>query len=141
MFRHGLGWLFGSRLVVLEHRGRTTGLPRHVVLEVIASEPGRLTVVSGYGSRSQWYRNILADPHVRVWTGRTLAAQALASAMPAAEAVAMLEDYRDRHRRAARALGKVLSIPDLVDARPFSPDIVDRLPLVCVALEPASSGS
>jgi hypothetical protein len=35
LYRHGLGWLFGSRLLMLEHVGRKSGQPRYVVLEVI----------------------------------------------------------------------------------------------------------
>ena len=51
LYRLGLGPLLGTRLVQLEHRGRTTGLPRLVVLEVVAIEAGAPVVVSGFGER------------------------------------------------------------------------------------------
>jgi hypothetical protein len=34
-YRAGLGLVFGSRLLMLEHRGRVSGLSRYVVLEVV----------------------------------------------------------------------------------------------------------
>jgi hypothetical protein len=43
IFRARLGFLFGTRLLMLEHIGRKTGLPREVVLEVFDhSTPGHL---------------------------------------------------------------------------------------------------
>ncbi|MDG4803790.1 nitroreductase family deazaflavin-dependent oxidoreductase [Micromonospora sp. WMMD980] len=69
LYRNGLGRLLGRRLMMLEHRGRRSGLPRYVVLEVVDREPGALFLASGYGPASQWFRNVRADPAVRVWTG------------------------------------------------------------------------
>ncbi len=58
-FTHAPGW------VLLTTRGRTTGLDREVLLpcERTAEE---LIVISTYGWRSNWIRNIRKDPHVRV---------------------------------------------------------------------------
>ncbi|MGH3626024.1 MAG: hypothetical protein ACRDRL_01055, partial [Sciscionella sp.] len=36
LYRARLGFLFGTRLLMLEHIGRTTGERRYVVLEVVA---------------------------------------------------------------------------------------------------------
>ncbi|MEV0085192.1 hypothetical protein [Saccharopolyspora sp. NPDC050642] len=38
LYRWGLGWLFGSRLVLVNHVGRVTGKPRQVVLEVVSRD-------------------------------------------------------------------------------------------------------
>ena len=35
LYRVGLGFLFGTRLLMLEHVGRRTGARRYVVLEVV----------------------------------------------------------------------------------------------------------
>lgn len=134
LYRYGFGWLLGRRFAMLQHRGRVSGLARQVVLEVLTHRPGHLTVVSGYGTRAQWYRNILADPQVRVWTGRLRGVAAVATPLPADEALAVLEEYRRRHPRATRALGRLLGIPDLTTTGPLPRDLPGRLPLVDVAL-------
>lgn len=40
LFRARLGFLLGSRLLMLEHLGRKSGGRRHVVLEVVTRAPG-----------------------------------------------------------------------------------------------------
>ena len=136
LFRHGLGRLLGPRVVMLEHRGRRTGQARYVVLEVVDRQPGHVRVVSGYGTRSQWYRNVMADPHVKIWTGRLAGSPALATALPAADTRQVLEDYRRRNARAARALGRTLAIDDLARGGPLPDTVAERLPIVDLALSP-----
>jgi deazaflavin-dependent oxidoreductase (nitroreductase family) len=48
--------------------GRLSGRRRFVVLEVVG-HPARDTylVVSGFGGRAQWFRNIQVNPHVRLY--------------------------------------------------------------------------
>jgi deazaflavin-dependent oxidoreductase (nitroreductase family) len=71
VYRIGLGGLLGRRFLQLVHRGRKSGLERRVVLEVIRYEadPPSATVLSGWGERSQWFRNIRANAPVAVWIG------------------------------------------------------------------------
>lgn len=120
----------GRRLVMVEHRGRVSGLRRYVVLEVLEHDPTGLVVVSGYGRGAQWYRNVVAHPGVRVWTGFRRRTPAQATAVPAAEVPRRLDAYRSRHRRAAKALGRTLAIPDLGGDGPLPTDVGARLPLV-----------
>jgi hypothetical protein len=71
LYRARLGFLLGPRLLMLEHTGRKSGARRHVVLEVVGHpQPGSYVVVSGFGDRAQWFRNVRADPRVRVFAGR-----------------------------------------------------------------------
>lgn len=70
LYRAGFGFLLGRRLTMLEHRGRISGLPRYVVLEVLERDDDGLVVVSGYGDRAQWYRNVLAHPGGACGCGR-----------------------------------------------------------------------
>ncbi|MBP2352627.1 deazaflavin-dependent oxidoreductase (nitroreductase family) [Kribbella aluminosa] len=130
MFRAGLGFVFGRRLVMLEHLGRTSGLRRYVVLEVLEHDAHGLVIVSGYGRGAQWYRNVLAQPGVRVWTGRRRGVRATAELVPSEEVPALFEQYRGRHRRAAKALGRMLELPDLAGAGPVRADVGARLPLL-----------
>jgi deazaflavin-dependent oxidoreductase (nitroreductase family) len=66
LWRMGLGWLFRALpMLVLTTRGKKSGHPRHVMIEC-SSINGKIYVTPGWGKRTQWYRNIAADPHVTV---------------------------------------------------------------------------
>ncbi|GAB3229055.1 nitroreductase family deazaflavin-dependent oxidoreductase [Micromonospora halotolerans] len=135
LYRHGLGRFLGRRLMMLEHRGRRSGLARYVVLEVVDRAPGVLFLASGYGRDSQWFRNVRADPDVRVWNGPDRGVRARATVLTGDEVRRRLESYRQRHRRAAAALGRTLGIPELVGAGPLPADVDRRLPLVRLDLD------
>lgn len=108
LFRAGLGFLFGGRLILLEHIGRTSGLTRYVVLEVVARPaPGSFVVASGFGTRAQWYQNVVAHPTVRVrWSARPAAA-AVATPVAAADAASIIAAYAEQHPRAWARLSPV----------------------------------
>jgi len=118
LYRAGLGFLFGSRTLMLEHVGRKSGAKRYVVLEVVGHPAADTYVVaSGFGERAQWFRNLMDNPRARVsvsWHGpRT----AMARRLPTADADAVLADYVRRHPRAwtrfknilENTLGKAIS--------------------------------
>ena len=68
------GTPFGGYFVMIRTRGRKTGAIRDVPLGYGISD-GCAYVMAGFGRRTQWLRNIEADPHVEVWLpGRTFAA-------------------------------------------------------------------
>lgn len=71
LYQFGLGWLFGHRFLMLTHRGRKSGRPYQTVLEVVHYDPEtrESIVVSGWGTRADWYRNIRANPPIAVATG------------------------------------------------------------------------
>ena len=109
MYRARLGFMFGSRLLLLEHIGRRTGARRFVVLEVVGHPtPDTYVVASGFGSRSQWYRNVAANPHVRVSVAHPSAVPAEARVLEPKQAHSVLRAYVDRHPRAWSALKPVL---------------------------------
>lgn len=112
LYRLGLGGLLGGRFVLINHVGRTTGLARQVVVEVVGTDPtaAAIFVVSGWGSTSQWYQNLLATPDVTVQRGRrTIPVTAVP--VDADEGMRVLLRYRDDHPRATRALGRILGLP------------------------------
>jgi deazaflavin-dependent oxidoreductase (nitroreductase family) len=70
IYRTRLGFLFGSRILKLQHVGRKTAARRYVVLEVIDHPtPQTYVVASGFGKRSDWFRNLEVNGHARVYTG------------------------------------------------------------------------
>ena len=72
LYRLGLGVLFGKQFLLLNHVGRKTGKPRQAVLEVVHTnkETGAYVVASGFGEKSDWYRNIMSHPDVTIQVGR-----------------------------------------------------------------------
>jgi len=67
-----LGWIFGHRFLLLTHRGRKSGLIHQTPLEVIHYERATRTstVISAWGEKSDWYRNIQKSPALQIQTGR-----------------------------------------------------------------------
>lgn len=109
LYRARLGGLLGQRLLMLEHIGRRTGARRRVVLEVIDHTVGHSYVVaSGFGERAQWFRNVRANPRVRVYAGSSVAIPATARVLEQAEADRVLGHYIERHPRAWEKFSAVL---------------------------------
>ena len=67
LWRLGLGPLMGKIMVLMTTTGRKSGLPRRTLTEYHRLN-GKKYAPSGFGSRSQWYKNIEADPHVTIQT-------------------------------------------------------------------------
>lgn len=105
LYRLGLGGLLGRRFVLLEHRGRRSGRWHRTVLEVIGEQrrQGVVYVVSAWGERADWLRNLRRHPRVRVQIGWQRA-QARAEPMEPSVGAIVLRDYAARHPTAAREL-------------------------------------
>ena len=108
-YRARFGALFGSRLVMLEHTGRTSGRRRYVVLEVVG-HPAHDTylVVSGFGGRAQWFRNLQANPKVRLYVRSRRPAPAKARVLTRSETRAALAAYAAARPRTWATLKPVL---------------------------------
>lgn len=101
IYKARAGAVLGSRLLMLEHIGRKSGARRYVVLEVIDHPaPDRYVVASGFGDKAQWFRNIQANPRVRVYAGSRAPAPATARVLTQDEADRTLAAYINRHPRA-----------------------------------------
>jgi len=103
LYSANLGWLLGERFAELTVRGRNTGLPRTVVLEVIGRDPstGGLVIASAWGARAEWFRNLQAFPHAQVRVGRRYFG-AEVSRLSEAEAARALREYARAHPWAYR---------------------------------------
>ncbi len=71
LFRLGLGsWgngtKYGGYVMVIKHIGRVTGLTRYTPVNY-AIVDGDVYCTAGFGSISDWYRNIIANPQVEIW--------------------------------------------------------------------------
>lgn len=101
LYRLRLGWLFGSRLLLLNHTGRVSGKPRQTVLEVAERDGDGYVVASGWGPTAAWYRNILQTPEVTIQVGtRTIPVTAIP--LDKDEGAQVFVRYGSRHRAAAK---------------------------------------
>ncbi|HTY28018.1 MAG TPA: nitroreductase family deazaflavin-dependent oxidoreductase [Mycobacterium sp.] len=101
VYRLRLGWLFGSRLLLLNHVGRVSGKPRQSVLEVAEHDGDTYVVASGWGPTAAWYRNILHTPDVTIQVGtRTIPVTAIP--LDKEQGAQVFVRYGSRHRTAAK---------------------------------------
>jgi deazaflavin-dependent oxidoreductase (nitroreductase family) len=69
VFRARLGFLFGRRIVMLEHVGRRSGKTRQTPLEVVHRDDDAFILCSGTGPDADWYRNLKSNPAQALWVG------------------------------------------------------------------------
>jgi deazaflavin-dependent oxidoreductase (nitroreductase family) len=72
MWRLGMGFWFRwpqvfGRIMVISHYGRKTGLLRRTPVNYALLEDD-LFCTAGFGGGSDWYKNIIKNPQVEVWT-------------------------------------------------------------------------
>jgi deazaflavin-dependent oxidoreductase (nitroreductase family) len=69
LYDSGKGWIIGKFILLLTHTGRRSGT-RYVTPLQYEKVDGKYCVGAGRGPKADWFRNILADPHVHVRVGR-----------------------------------------------------------------------
>lgn len=111
LYRIRLGRLLGKRLVLLEHRGRRSGVARQTVLEVVDADSTSLFVAAAWGERSDWFQNVQADPSVFISSGPIRHASTTATVLAKSDAIGVFERYGAEHKMAARGLAKVFHLP------------------------------
>jgi deazaflavin-dependent oxidoreductase (nitroreductase family) len=52
--------------MVINHTGRKTGIKHQTPLNYTIAD-GEIYCTAGFGSKSDWYRNIMANPEVEIW--------------------------------------------------------------------------
>jgi deazaflavin-dependent oxidoreductase (nitroreductase family) len=103
LYRAGLGWMLGSRILILHHIGRVSGKQRQAVLEVVehSSTDDSFVVASGWGSSAAWYRNVMHRPGVTIQVGRR-SISVTAVELTQAEGADIFAGYAMKHRAVAR---------------------------------------
>jgi deazaflavin-dependent oxidoreductase (nitroreductase family) len=69
LYGSGMGWVVGWIILLLEHTGRKSGL-RHATPLQYEIINGSYYVGAARGTKADWYRNILANPQIRIKVGR-----------------------------------------------------------------------
>lgn len=92
----------------MKHWGRISGRLNETVIEVIERDTagGTLCCASGYGAKSQWFKNITTNPNVFV-TLKNIEYEAMARILTEQEATSMLVRYASAHPKAIKAVAKL----------------------------------
>jgi len=98
IYHAGFGWILGTRFVLLAHTGRNSGLLRQTVLEVVRHDKpsGNCIIASGWDNRSDWFKNVVANPQITFQVGNRRVA-GTAKRLPTEAAARELLDYARRH--------------------------------------------
>ena len=107
-FRLKLNWLLGERFLLLRHTGRISGEQRESALEVVEhiAEEDTFYVVSAWGEKADWFKNISQHPAIEVTVGRRhFSGESRVLTSPEAEAVYLR--YSRENPKLARYLPKV----------------------------------
>lgn len=105
LYHFQLGFLFGERFIRLRHWGRKSGNLNEAVIEVIDQDKskGKLYCASGFGEKSQWFKNILVNDSVFV-TIKNSEYKATASVVSSKEATQVLRRYVKAHPKSLKAV-------------------------------------
>lgn len=136
LYRLKLGWLLGERFVLLNHVGRKSGTVHQTVVEVVGHDTANDTyfIVSGWGYKANWYRNLIATPYITIQVGRrTLNVEA--QTLPPDKAAQILRAYREEHPFAARELSRLMGL-DIIDATSTALEQTVRESLPVIELRP-----
>ena len=112
LYRLRLGWVLGHRMLLLTHKGRVSGKDRTAMLEVIKYDQDSNThyVASGFGEKSDWFRNITITPEVTIQVaGKTFSA--LSRRLPPDQAREVFREYTQKHPNAIKNLAKLVGYP------------------------------
>ena len=112
----GFERLLGVDWLVLTTRGRRTGRPHAVMLDVVGHDPATDTfyVQPADGRRADWVRNVGVDPHVTVEvTGRRL--DAVVTDVTGAEGAEVVLRFVRLHPRYARIVVWLVGYVDRID--------------------------
>lgn len=136
LYDHGFGPWLGRLILVLTTTGRVSGLPRRTPLQYEEVD-GKIVVASGWGTRSDWYRNLQAHPAVEVRIGRR---RFQAVARPVSDPASIADFLELRLARHPHMIGRILQAEGL-PARPSREQLLEYAAgRGMVILEPLADG-
>jgi deazaflavin-dependent oxidoreductase (nitroreductase family) len=109
LYRARLGFVFGHRFLMIEHRGRTSGNRYRTVVEVAGRSDDEWICASGTGATADWYRNLRAGGLDAVWIGAHRHA-ATVRFLEAEEAAEFMARYEREHPKTAAKLYEVMGV-------------------------------
>jgi deazaflavin-dependent oxidoreductase (nitroreductase family) len=108
LYRFNLGFLLGERFIHLKYWGRKSGDLKEAVIEVIDQDKSDRKVysASGFGEKSQWFKNILANNSVFV-TVKNTEYKATAKVLSAIQAEEVLLRYVKAHPKSIKSVARL----------------------------------
>jgi len=110
LYKLGLGPVYGRMVLLLTTTGRKSGLPRTVPLQYEEIDSA-IYVASARGQRADWFRNILANPEVKVRLGRRQFIGTAVAVTDPFEIADFLESRLQRHPRIVGAIMRSAGLP------------------------------
>lgn len=133
----GLGAIVGRLVLLLTTTGRKSGLPRVTPLQY-EEEGGVIYVAAARGPKADWYRNIVANPHVEVQVGSR---RFRGLAEPITDATRIADFLELRLRRHPGMVGAMLGAEGL-PAQPSRADLEQfAVRSALVAIRPREDGT
>lgn len=131
LYRLHLGRLLGGRFLLLTHTGRKSGQPHQTVIEVVHHDPESDTyvVAAAWGEKSDWFRNVMHNPKVKITVGgRDLAAQA--ERLSVEEGTGELLQYAQHYPRAFREITRLVTGQALTGTAENCRRLAESMPIV-----------
>jgi deazaflavin-dependent oxidoreductase (nitroreductase family) len=140
LYKAGLGWLLGSRFVLLEHIGRVSAKTRQVVLEVVEHEQpvGGYYVVAAWGEQADWFQNIKVNPQITFQVGRRRF-KGHADVLSREEAERVFLEYGRKHPRMLQELMNFVGYRIQRDEASYR-DLAGHLPVVRLSSDRENGG-
>lgn len=132
LYQARLGFLFGRRFVMIEHRGRRSGRHYRTVVEVAGRRSGEVICASGTGPGADWYRNLRAHGLLAVWIG-SKKHWASVRFLGAREAAGVMADYEHEHPRTVSRLYRIMGVSydGTVEGRV---EMMEKVPMVAFSI-------
>ena len=121
LYASGKGWIVGKFILLLEHTGRKSGT-RYVTPLQYEKVDGAYCVGAGRGPRSDWFRNLQANPRVHVRVGRC-EFDCVAEIVTDPERVADFLEYRLKHH--PLMIGLIMKFAHRLPLRPSRAQILE----------------
>lgn len=135
LYRAHLGFLFGKRFLMIEHRGRRSGTLYRTVIEVAGRlpEPSEWVCTSGTGPNADWYQNLRANGVDAVWVG-SKRHQATVRFLEAAEAATVMAEYEQKHPKTTAKLYAVMGV-SYDGTEDGLVEMMGRIPMVAFSID------
>ncbi len=138
LYRMGLGDVMNAaHIMILATRGRRSGLSRHTPIEY-RQHGSKIYVISGWGERPHWLRNLKAAPAVLIQQGSRQFAARAEVVTNGGEALRVLHLFRRRAPFVYDPLIARLSERESIDERTL-PEVTEKITIV--RLDPTAGKS
>lgn len=113
-YAHNAGWVLGHVFLEFTHFGRKTGQPHRAVAMVLNynEATGEAVICAGWGSATDWYRNLQAYPTAQVRISRE-SFTAHTRFLTENEAFEVCVNFRETHPYRVRLIARILGWGDL----------------------------